>query len=84
VDVFTCPACKVTPELVTEGNAQLAIVRHQLGCPTLLAQSRARWVDAPTALPSMPAPIPFSHLGANPRWHKTVQTFEDRRQRAVR
>jgi hypothetical protein len=43
VDVFACPVCEVTPELVTEGNAQLAIVRHQLGCATLLAQTRTRW-----------------------------------------
>jgi hypothetical protein len=35
VDGFTRPACKVTPKLVTEGNAQLAIVRHNLGSPTL-------------------------------------------------
>jgi hypothetical protein len=37
VDVFACPACQATPELVTEGNARLAIVRHELGCPTLMA-----------------------------------------------
>jgi hypothetical protein len=43
VDVFTCTACEVTPELVTDGKAQLAIVRHHLGCPTLLAQTRTRW-----------------------------------------
>jgi hypothetical protein len=43
VDVFTCRACDVTPELVTDGGAQLAIVRHQLGCPTLMAQTRTRW-----------------------------------------
>jgi hypothetical protein len=42
VGVFTCRACQVTPELVADGNAQLAIVRHQLGCLTQLAQSRAR------------------------------------------
>jgi hypothetical protein len=42
VDVFACPVYEVAPELVTEGNAQLAIVRHQLGCPTLLAQTRTR------------------------------------------
>ena len=38
------------PELLTQSGAQLAIVRHQLGCPTLMAQSRTRWADACTAL----------------------------------
>jgi hypothetical protein len=50
VDVFACPVCEVAPELVTEGGAQLAIVRHQQGCPTLLAQTRTRWPPAPGAL----------------------------------
>ena len=58
VDVFACPACNVTPEVMTEGNAQLAIVRHQLGCPTLLPQSRTRWADEPAGLP---------HLGLHSR-----------------
>jgi hypothetical protein len=41
VDVFACGVCKVTPELVVDGGkAQLAIVRHQLGLPTLVAQTR--------------------------------------------
>jgi hypothetical protein len=41
--VCACPVCEVSPELATEGGAQLAIVRHQLGCPTLMAQTRTRW-----------------------------------------
>jgi hypothetical protein len=63
VDVFTCPACKATPELISQGCAQLAIVRHQLGCATLLAQSRARWADKPVGLPETPAPAPFARIG---------------------
>jgi len=35
---------------VVDGNARLAIVRHQLGCATLLAQCRERWADAPAEL----------------------------------
>jgi hypothetical protein len=31
------------PEQVVDGNAAIAIVRHQLGCPTLMAQTRTRW-----------------------------------------
>jgi hypothetical protein len=46
MDVFSCPVCKVTPELVVDGNAQLAIVRHKLGCATLMAQTRTRWPAA--------------------------------------
>jgi hypothetical protein len=41
--VFTCTHCNAVPEQVVDGNAQLAIVRHDLGCPTLLAQTRVRW-----------------------------------------
>jgi hypothetical protein len=39
--VFTCTHCEAVPELVVTGNAQLSIVRHKLGCPTLMAQARA-------------------------------------------
>jgi hypothetical protein len=41
--VFTCPVCEVAPEQVVDGNAAIAIVRHRLGCPTLMAQTRTRW-----------------------------------------
>jgi hypothetical protein len=40
---FTCTRCDAAPELVVDGKAQIAIVRHELGCPTLLAQTRTRW-----------------------------------------
>jgi hypothetical protein len=46
--VFTCTHCNAVPQRIVDGKATIAVVRHQLGCPTLLAQSRARWpaVDA--------------------------------------
>jgi hypothetical protein len=28
---------------VVDGKAMIAIVRHELGCPTLMAQTRTRW-----------------------------------------
>ncbi len=37
--------CTAVPELVVDGRAQLSIVRHAPGCPTLLAQVRTRWPD---------------------------------------
>ncbi len=43
VEVFTCQHCEAVLELVVAGNAQLSIVRHNLGCPTLMAQTRVRW-----------------------------------------
>jgi hypothetical protein len=42
-DVFTCAHCNAVPEQVVDGKAAIAIVSHQLGCPTLLAQTRMRW-----------------------------------------
>jgi predicted alpha/beta hydrolase family esterase len=41
--VFTCAHCNAVPEQVVDGKAAIAIVRHKLGCPTLLAQTRTRW-----------------------------------------
>jgi hypothetical protein len=41
--VFTCTHCNAVPEQVVDGKATIAIVRHQLGCPTLMAQTRTRW-----------------------------------------
>src|SRR5262245_65212139 len=57
---------RVAPEVITDGRTRLAIVRHNLGCPTPLAQSRARWAwaDKPSALPETSAPVTFAHLGA--------------------
>jgi hypothetical protein len=40
--VFTCAHCSAVPEQVVDGKAMIAIVRHQLGCPTLMAQTRTR------------------------------------------
>jgi hypothetical protein len=39
--VFTCTHCDAEPEQVVDGKATIAIVRHKLGCPTLLAQTPA-------------------------------------------
>ena len=44
--VFTCAHCNAVPEQVVDGNARIAIVHHQLGCPTLMAQVRVRWPGA--------------------------------------
>ncbi|MCW2628528.1 hypothetical protein [Mycobacterium sp.] len=44
--VFTCTHCSTVPEQVVDGKATIAIVRHQLGCPTLLARTRTRWPRA--------------------------------------
>jgi hypothetical protein len=41
--VFTCTHCNAVPERVVDGKATIAVVRHKLGCPTLIAQSRTRW-----------------------------------------
>jgi hypothetical protein len=40
---FTCSHCNVVPEQVVDGKAAIAVVRHKLGCPTLVAQTRTRW-----------------------------------------
>jgi hypothetical protein len=41
--VFTCAHCNAVPEPIVDGKAAIAIVRHELGCPTLMAQTRTRW-----------------------------------------
>jgi hypothetical protein len=41
--VFTCTHCNAVPERVVDGKAAIAIVRHKIGCPTLMAQTRTRW-----------------------------------------
>ncbi len=63
-DVFCCQHCTAVPELLVDGKAQLAIVRHALGCPTLLAQVRNRWPDELARLPDTPAQTPFEHKAA--------------------
>ena len=40
---FTCTHCNAVPEQVVDGRATIAIVRHKLGCPTLMPQTRTRW-----------------------------------------
>jgi hypothetical protein len=49
MDMFACQHCSAVPELVTDGRAQLSVVRHALGCATLQAQVRARWPDESSA-----------------------------------
>jgi hypothetical protein len=41
--VFTCQHCNAVPERVVDGKATIAVVRHKLNCPTLMAQTRTRW-----------------------------------------
>jgi hypothetical protein len=43
VDHFPGEDCNAVPEQVVDGQATIAIVRHNLGCPTLMAQTRTRW-----------------------------------------
>jgi hypothetical protein len=62
--VFTCTHCNAVPEQVVDGKAAIAIVRHKLGCPTLMAQTaRAgpprcaeRRGGRPTTVPIAPRP----------------------------
>jgi hypothetical protein len=78
MDVFSCQHCSAFPELLVDGRAQLSVVRHSLGCTTLLAQVRARW-PLSTTLPDTPAQVPFEQRAAYGRWHRTVRAREERR-----
>ena len=77
MDMFACQYCSAVPELVVDGRAQLSIVRHALGCPTLLAQVRARWPDEPARFPETPGQVPFERRAAWGRWHCTVKAREE-------
>jgi hypothetical protein len=48
--VFTCTHCNAVPEHVVDGKATIAIVRHKLACPTLLAQTCVRWAQFAASL----------------------------------
>jgi hypothetical protein len=61
--MFTCASCKAVCEQISDGAAQLSIVRHQPGCEVLAAQTRARWPDKPAKFPTTPRPTPFERLG---------------------
>jgi hypothetical protein len=37
--VVTCTQCNAVPEQVVDGKATIAVVRHELGWPTLMALS---------------------------------------------
>jgi hypothetical protein len=41
--VFTFTHCNAVPEQVVDARATIAIVRHEVGCPTLMAQTCTRW-----------------------------------------
>ena len=73
VDVFTCPACRAVPEPLAGGNAKIGIVRHELGCPTLIAQTKTRWPLADPELQDTPRQVPFEQRAAFGRCRKTVQ-----------
>jgi hypothetical protein len=77
VDVFSCRQCTAEAEPIPDSN--LAVVRHAFDCETLQAQVRARWPLTPATLPDVPGQIPFQHLAAFGRWHKTVRVREERR-----
>jgi hypothetical protein len=76
MDVFACPHCTAAPEPLPESN--LVVVRHGAGCEALIAQTKARWPLTTAALPDAPAQIPFEHLAAFGRWHRTVKAREER------
>ena len=46
MDVFTCTHCNAVPEQVRDSKATIAVVRHKLGCPTLLARLGGLNVEA--------------------------------------
>jgi hypothetical protein len=72
MDVFAAP------ELLADGKAQLAIVRHAPGCATLLAQVGGRWPAQPARLPDTPSQLPFEQRAAWGRWHRAVQARQAR------
>jgi hypothetical protein len=77
MDMFDCPHCTAAPEPLPDSN--LVMVRHGAGCEVLIAQTQARWPLTTAALPETPAQVPFEHLAAFGRWHRTVKAREERR-----
>jgi hypothetical protein len=43
---FTYTHCHPVPEQVVDRGVTIAIVRHELGCPIPMAQTRTRWRPA--------------------------------------
>jgi plasmid replication initiation protein len=76
--MFAGQHCNATPEPIPGSN--LVVVRHSAGCAVRVAQTKARWPLTTAALPDVPAQVPFEHLAAFGRWHKTVLSREQRRQ----
>lgn len=84
VDVFACTACSAVPELVTDGNAKVSVVRHRPGCAVLQAQVRTRWPLTPATLPQTPGQCPFENRSAYGRWHHVIKAREERRRQRDR
>lgn len=40
---FTCTHYNALPEHIVDGEAAIAVVRRNICCPALLAQTRTRW-----------------------------------------
>ena len=72
VDGFTCPDCRAVPEQLASGKAKIGIVRHELGCPTLIAQTKTRWPLADPELPDTPRQVPFEQRAARNLSHRTA------------
>ena len=62
--VFTCTHCNAVPEQVVDGKAMIAVVRHKLGCPTLLAQTRTRWPAVDDENGTRPVRTPAAMMAA--------------------
>jgi hypothetical protein len=65
VECFACTGCGAVPDVITDGRAQIAVVRHAADCATLAAQVQTRWPLHPASLPDTPAQIPFSRLAGH-------------------
>ncbi|MBS4729710.1 hypothetical protein MSM1_15620 [Mycobacterium sp. SM1] len=83
MDVFACQHCAAMPEMIIDGRAQLSIVRHSLGCPTLLTQVRTRWPIEAEKLPETPGQVPFAKRADFGRFRKAVLARERKRQPAA-
>ena len=74
--VFTCTHCNAVPEQVVDGKAMIAVVRHKLGCPTLLAQTRTRWPAVDDEKGTRPVRTPAAMMAAGAGRVSTATAFE--------
>jgi hypothetical protein len=58
--MFRCPSCAAVPEPILGAN--MTVVRHQPGCPLLIAATRTRWTLTAAGLPDTPRPVAFGTL----------------------